>query len=175
MILLITAEDIQNSTNLSNFVDITKIEKSIKFIQDSKIKVAIGEDLLNALIIAVKDLRELGTPLTPEFELLLKGNDIFNGLIFAISWFAYSEYINWANLNDTQTGIRKYKDENSEFATNEEMSALRKDIITKAEFYTREVIGFLNDNLIDYPLYKPKCNSKPNFFIGSIGKYKRKY
>lgn len=175
MVLLITAQDIQNSTNLSDFVDISKIEKSIKFIQDSKIKVAIGEDLLNALILAVKELRDLGTPLTPEFDLLLNGDDTFNGLIFAISWFAYSEYINWANFNDTQTGIRKYKDENSENASNEEMASLRKDIITKAEFYTREVVGFLNKNNIDYPLFEVKCTQKPSFFIGSIGTHKKRY
>lgn len=178
MILLITAQDIQDSTNLSEFVDIKKIEKSIKFIQDSKIKVAIGEELLNALILAVKDLRDNGTPLTPEFDILLNGNDTFNGLVYAISWYAYSEYINWANYNDTQTGIRKYKDENSENASNEEMSALRKDIITKAEFYTREVVEFLKLNYIDYPLFKLKCNKNPNFFIGSVKKYqypKRRY
>jgi hypothetical protein len=91
-----------------------------------------------------------------------------------IAWRAYSEYIGFSNADETPTGTRKFKDENSDLLSDVEMYARQRNIVSKVTFYRGEMINFIKQAKENYPtkypLYTERCIEEFSFGITSVDK-----
>lgn len=91
-----------------------------------------------------------------------------------LAWQTYMNYVGFANLNSTPTGIREFNDENSSIATDVKMYAFEKKILEKVNFYRGEMINFIkaaqaNDST-KYPLWEELCREEFSFGITAADK-----
>lgn len=93
-----------------------------------------------------------------------------------IAWQAYQYYVTRANTYETRTGIRVYKEENSDAASDKTMGERVAEAKTSAIFYRDKMLNFLNEQQrIDstkYPLYTNHCSTgrTSGFGISGVGK-----
>lgn len=88
---------------------------------------------------------------------------------------AHQTFVYWtleANLKPTRSGIRVHTEDNSEAASDTQMSVLLKDRKQEAEYYAQLLVDFMDNHAADYPLYNRKCvTSKGNaFHISAVRK-----
>jgi len=91
-----------------------------------------------------------------------------------LAWRTYSEYCGFGNGDETPTGTRKFKDDNSDLLSDVEMYARQKNISSKVKFYRGEMINFIlaaqaNDST-KYSLYEEKCIEEFSFGITAADK-----
>lgn len=91
-----------------------------------------------------------------------------------LSWLTYFEYLKFSNADATPTGIRQFRDDNSNILPNLELAAFEKNVREKSIFYKHRMLNFLRDAISNdgtkYTLYKEKCNDVFGFAITSIDK-----
>lgn len=80
-----------------------------------------------------------------------------------LAWTAYADYIVKANSYETRTGVRTYKEENSDAASDGVMNTRIKKAAEKAQFYKGNMINYIlqqqNISVLNFPLYTKDCNN----------------
>jgi|SRR5688572_14065493 len=77
-------------------------------------------------------------------------------------FIAHQAFVFWtleANFKPTRSGIRVHSEDNSEAASDAQMSMLLKDRKQSAEYYAKLLVDFLNYHASDYPLYESNCKT----------------
>lgn len=92
-------------------------------------------------------------------------------------FIAHQAFVYWtleANYKPTRSGIRVYSEDNSEPATDIQMSVLLKDRKQDAEYYANLLVDYMNNHAEDLPLYQRDCktSSTNSFHISAV---KRKH
>jgi len=145
---LITYAYFKEETDISSVVENTKLDNPIKNAQD-RLKVLIGASFYDEIVSQVITL-----PKTLSTD---------NGVLFDpyikqfLAWQGYYFYIVKANTYETRIGVRVFKEDNSDPASDKimgEQIALAKQNVV---FYKEALINFLNGakraNSSIYPLY----------------------
>lgn len=91
-----------------------------------------------------------------------------------LAWKTYFEYLGFSNSDETPTGTRKFKDDNSELLSDVELFARQRNVGTKVNFYKGELLSFLKlaqeKDSTKYPKYEQKCNEEFSFGITAVSK-----
>lgn len=91
-----------------------------------------------------------------------------------LAWQTYFIYLKFANVNATPTGIRAFKDENSDLASDIQMYSLEKNVKARADKYKFGIINFLKESQTNdeskYPLWEESCKDVMSFAITSVDK-----
>lgn len=85
-----------------------------------------------------------------------------------LAWATYFNYLKFANVDATPTGIRTFSDDNSSIATDIQMLSLEKHVRSERDKYKGRMIGFLDTNTTKYPLYTSSCRDEISFAITSV-------
>ncbi len=89
-----------------------------------------------------------------------------------LAWQTYFNYLKFANVEATPSGIRSFKDENSDIASDIQMYSLEKNVRTQADFYKYQMINFLKESQANdstkYPLWENDCKEYMSFAITSV-------
>lgn len=165
---LITYAYMRKETDISQNVENDVLDNRIKRAQDQL------EFLIGRLFYA--ELVSQGTTTPTSFS---SDNEAFFDPYVKqfIAWQAYQYYITRANTYETRTGVRVYKEENSDAASDKTMGERVAEAKTSAVFYRDKMLNFLNEQQrIDstkYPLYENNCNAgrkSSGFGISGVGK-----
>lgn len=98
-----------------------------------------------------------------------------------LAWQAYEYYIVRANTYETRMGIRIYKEDNSDAASDKTIGEMVARAKEDSQFYKGKMINFLLESQKvtagSYPLYTDKCGEKmgPGFQITAINGRSNKY
>lgn len=91
-----------------------------------------------------------------------------------LAWQTYYHYLKFANFNPTPTGLRAFKDENSDLLDDVKMHSVEKIIMARANNYKFQIINFLNESQSNdstkYPLWEDNCKEEMSFAITAIDK-----
>jgi hypothetical protein len=91
-----------------------------------------------------------------------------------LAWQTHFNYLKFANVNATPSGIRTFKDDNSDLASDIQMYSLEKHVRARADFYKYEIINFLKEQQANdedkYPLWEDNCKEQFSFAITAIDK-----
>lgn len=89
-----------------------------------------------------------------------------------LAWQTNFYFQKFSNSSSTPTGIREFKDENSDLLSDVKMFSYEKNIRERAVFYKDEIINFLREARINdanaYPLWKDICQDNFSFAITSV-------
>jgi len=110
-------------------------------------------------------------------DTLSADNDAFyedSGLKKYLAWQAYFNYLKFANVNATPTGIRTFNDDNSALATDIQMYSLEKNVLSNVNRYKGMMVNYLalaqSKDSTKYPLYRERCRDEYSFGITPIDK-----
>jgi hypothetical protein len=176
MIQLISRESLNEITQFSQYVEDDYVEQLVTDCQIAYVKPLLCNDLFAELL-----TQKEGTTLTPENELLLYGNDsTFFGVTRYLAWLCFAQWLRMGNSKPTQTGLQKLTSQYSEQAPDTEKQDKINFAESRADFFRKEVIQFLNDNKADYPTWcaESDCNdnTQATFNISSVrGVWRRGY
>lgn len=99
-------------------------------------------------------------------------NTLYNPYIKQfIAWQANVYWTMEANFKPTRSGFRVHSEENSVAVTDEQLSMILKDRKQQAEYYVKALVGFLENNSENYPLYDSNCGRKSignSFHISAV-------
>lgn len=91
-----------------------------------------------------------------------------------LAWQTYFNYLKFANVEATPTGIRQFTDENSTVADDIKMYSLEKNVLAEANRKKFAITNFLKETRLNdstsYPLWTNKCTSEMSFAITSVDK-----
>jgi hypothetical protein len=163
--LFISQEDFQNRVDLSGNVLSKYIIPNIAIVQDRYIRKILCDDFYNELINQINS-----DTLTPDNKTLVD-----NYIKPAMVYRSYARYVATANVYSSVSGLRKYKEDDSDAAERDDLIPLIKQAESDATFYERELIEFLDNNEDSYLTWKNKCKcnnikSATNFKFSRIGK-----
>lgn len=163
--LFISQEDFKDRVDLSDNVLSKYILPNIASVQDRYIKKILCKDFYDELIEQVD-----ADTLTSANETLVD-DYIKPAMVFR----AYARYIATANIYNTASGFRKFREDNSDIAENSDMTALLSQAESDAMYYEKELYDYLENNEDDYPTYRDNCKCSKtkglaNFKITAIGK-----
>lgn len=88
-------------------------------------------------------------------------------------FIAHQAYVYWtleANTKPTRSGIRVHSEDNSEAASDAQMSVLLKDRKQNAEYYANLLVDYMDNHASDLPLYESKCRTRTtnSFHISAV-------
>ncbi len=93
-----------------------------------------------------------------------------------LAWNAYFYSLGFTQLKSTPTGLRTFKDENSELATDLQLFSVEKNVKRRADAYKNMMIDFLrleqSKDSTKYPKWEDNCKTEFQFGISSISKTK---
>lgn len=145
---LITYAYFRSITDVSESVDDKTITPKLKMAQD-RLKFLIGRPFYDELSSQYPnsfsdDNLAFYDPQVKEF----------------LAWQTYAFYIPKANVFESRTGLRIFKENNSDAASDKQVGALISLANENAEFYKGQLINFLTEqqklNSTKYPLYTEK-------------------
>jgi hypothetical protein len=91
-----------------------------------------------------------------------------------LAWQTYFNYLKFANVNATPTGIRTFNDENSSLASDIQMYSLEKHVLQESNKYKFQMINYLKEQQANdstkFPLYENQCKQEMSFSITAIDK-----
>lgn len=91
-----------------------------------------------------------------------------------LAWHTYFNYLKFANVDATPTGIREFNDENSSIASDVKMYSLEKNILARANTYKYRMLNFIKlkqtESSSNFPLYTERCKPLFSFGITSVEK-----
>lgn len=91
-----------------------------------------------------------------------------------LAWQTYFNYLKFANVESTPSGVRAFNDANSTLATDIQMYSLEKNVLARANRYKYEIVNFLNESQANdstkYPLWEDECREQMSFSITSVDK-----
>ena len=77
-----------------------------------------------------------------------------------LCYYAFARYISMRSVSDTATGFVQKTNEYSTPASDKTITRIATEARNLASAYARELIAYLNDNSVDYPLWKNNCTSE---------------
>jgi hypothetical protein len=136
-----------------------------------------------ALKIAQMDLEDvLGVEFYEQIEsqfdaetLSIDNDALYEGYIKDyLAWQTYLHYLKFANVEATPTGIRTFKDENSDLATDLQLYSVEKNVLDMANRYKYRMINFLkleqSKDSTKYSLWTDQCKEQFSFGFSAIDK-----
>ena len=91
-----------------------------------------------------------------------------------LAWQTYFNYLKFANVEATPTGIRTFRDDNSDIASDIQMYSLEKNVMARAVKYRNDIINFLRESQLNtstkYPLWTESFREEMSFAITSVDK-----
>jgi hypothetical protein len=91
-----------------------------------------------------------------------------------LAWQTYAHYLKFAPFDATPTGLRAFKDDNSDLLDDVRQTSAEKNIATRATQMKNNIINFIRKAQANastkYPLFKNKCDSGFSFGITSVDK-----
>lgn len=92
-----------------------------------------------------------------------------------LAWKTYFNYLKFANVDATPTGIRAFDDDNSTLASDIQMASLEKNILREVQKYKGRMITFIklekSKVSTKYPLFEDSCvREEFSFAITSVHK-----
>lgn len=150
MTYLITYAYFRSVTDVSESIDDKTITPKLKMAQD-RLKFLIGRKFYDQLTSQYPnytgDNLAFYDPQVKEF----------------LAWQTYAFYIPKANIYESRTGLRIFKEQNSDAASDKQVGALINLANENAEFYKGQLINFLTEqqklDSTKYPLYTEKWAS----------------
>lgn len=127
---------------------------------------------------------ELGRPFYEEIETQYSANPqtlsadnlslYTNYIKDFLAWQTYFNYLKFANVEATPTGIRTFNDENSSIAGDIQMHSLEKNVLAEAKKKKYNMINYIKEvkanDSTKFPLYTSSCKEYMSFAITSIDK-----
>jgi len=156
MIDLIPIAYLNEACFLSLNTDDKKYRMCLKMSQDD-IKVLLGTAFYE----------EIETQYTDD-NLTEANQKVYDTLKDVLAWKTYFNYLKFANVDSTPTGMRIFSEENSSLASDVQMYSLEKNVRARAEQYTGVMLGILKSKPSDYPLWSGCGKSNFGFAITSV-------
>jgi hypothetical protein len=145
--LFINVKDLKRKSIISGNIDGDKIIQFIEVAQDTAIQNYLGGKLYKKMqSLIVNDT--LTDAENANYKLLL--TDYIKPMLI---WYTQANYIPFAAYTVSNGGIFKRSPENTNEASQEEISLLTAKVTDTADFYTRRFIDFMNYNSTLYPEY----------------------
>lgn len=166
MVKLITYSYLRSETDISPSVENAVLDNPIKWAQD-RLKFLLGRDFYD-------EVYGQGSTTTTTFT--ANNAALFDPYIKQyLAWQAYEFYITKANTYETRTGVRQFKEENSDPASDGQMNTRVKLAKEQAQFYKGEMINYIirqqNRGSSYFPLYTCQGQNFGNGFgISSVSK-----
>jgi hypothetical protein len=161
--LFISISDFKDRVDLNQTILQKYIIPNIALVQDRYVKKILCTDFYNELLEQVEE-----STLTTANETLMTYY-IKPYMVYR----SYARYTVGANIYSTNAGFRKFKEDNSDSASNSDMNGIVSQADSDAQYYENELTQFLEDNASDYPTWATECNctkkSITNFKISKIG------
>lgn len=158
MINLIPLSYLNEACFLSLNVDPKKYQMLLKIAQDNL------KQLLGAEFYAQIETQYDTTTFSTDNDALYEGY-----IKDYLAWRTYYEYCGFSNADETPTGTRKFKDENSDLLSDVELYSRQKNIGLKVSMYRGEMISFLRleqeKDSTKYPMWEEKCREEFSFGI----------
>lgn len=161
MIDLIPMSYLNEVCFLSLNTDDKKYRMCLKMAQDD-MKILLGTDFYNQI-----EMQYTAGSFTPANQTL------YDSMRDVLAWKTYFNYLKFANVDATPTGIRTFDDENSSLANDVQMYSLEKNVRARAQQYEGIMIGILKAKPSDYLLWKNCSKSNFGFAITSVSKCDR--
>mgnify|MGYP006262577661 CR=1 FL=1 len=151
---LITYAYLKEETDISSIVDNTKLDNPIKNACD-RLKFLIGTAFYNELVSQV-----ITTPKTLSTDNLAFFDPYVKQFL---AWQAYQFYISKANTYETRVGVRIFKEDNSDPASDKIMGEQISLAKQQLQIYKDGMINFLRTEQrlspSKYPLYTQTCGN----------------
>lgn len=97
---------------------------------------------------------------------------LFDRIKLFMAWQTNFYYQKFANVSSTPTGLREFKDDNSDLLSDVKMFSYEKNIKERSDAYRNDIINFLSEarssDPNSYPLWKNKCKEEMDFAITSV-------
>lgn len=166
-ISIVTPEEVKEWVDLSLYVDADKLTRCIIIAQDRYVKPILCTDLFDELIAQIE-----GGTVTTDFQSLI------DKIVPYLSFRAYSRYLNGANIDSTEKGLRTWKEDNSDVITDRRLGELISQSDQDAMTYEHDLKLFLSNNKACFSPFYDNCGcdstSSGGFKITSIGRKARK-
>ena len=140
---LITEQDLKENTGISLTLNIDLLRPYIIQSQELELKTFICEDLFNELI-----------DQTTNNTLTSDNSDLMELIKPALILSSFYRALLWLGIRIVDSGIVRKDGTNSTSLTDEEVNNRRNQVKSDAHRYWNEMMKFLNDNSIKYPLYE---------------------
>lgn len=147
---LLTEQELKNWTDIPNNLSTKLFATIITQAQDMHIRTVLGEDLFSELLEQVENSTETALNLT-----LLNGDDrLFRGLKPALAWWVAYNLYPFLHSKVSPTGIQTKSTEDATAIDSQMLAMRRKMAKAKAEYYSQQLICYLEENDTDYPLFR---------------------
>lgn len=91
-----------------------------------------------------------------------------------LAWQTYFNYLKFANVEATPSGIRQFNDDNSSIVDDVKMYSLEKNVYNEATSRKFAMVNFIKESQSNlstaYPLWEDKCKKEMSFSITSVDK-----
>jgi len=145
--LLINQQAIASRTEASVFISWDKIRPSAEESQIEYTLPVLCQDLYDELL-----LQDSTSTLTPENEVLKQR------VLDALVWWTLYKALPFIQYELRSKGLMQHLDETGTSVNGSAFSIMQAGYRSRGEFYNRQLIKFLNDNIADYPLFMGCCN-----------------
>lgn len=89
-----------------------------------------------------------------------------------LAWETYWNYLKFSQSDATPTGLRQFKDENSDILSDMKLAALEKNVQQQANTYKNKLINYLKNeqdkDSTAFPLWDEPCRSEFSFGITAV-------
>lgn len=163
---IITPEQLIEWVDIALIIDPDKITRNIRVAQDRFVKPILCTDLYEELLTQIES-----GDVTTDFQNLIDAISPY------LAFRAYSRYLNSANIDSTEKGLRSWKEDNSDVITDRRLGELISQADQDAITYEQDLKIFLNKNKTCFSPFYDNCgcgSSSGSFKITSIGKAARK-
>lgn len=166
-VAIITPENMSEWVDITLNIDAEKLKRHIIVAQDRFLKPILCKALLDELLTQIEN-----GDVTSDYQLLI------DAITPALSFWAYSRYLNTSSLDSTEKGLRTWKEDNSDVITDKRLGELIKQADQDALSYEYGLKLFLSNNASCYSPFYDNCGcdnaSSGGFKITSIGKGAKK-
>ena len=157
--LIITRQDLTDYCGFSELLEAKAIEPYIFTVQYQYVKALLCPDLYSQILDEIAS----NTLSYENIDLIYgKSNEQFQGVLPYLCWLAFREYLTLSGARSTQSGLKIYKSETTEQPTPAQLDTIIRNVNDKVNFYRAEIMGFLEKNKEDYPLWNCDCGQKFN-------------
>lgn len=155
MTKLITYAYMISETDISSSVENSRLDNPIKWAMD-QLKFVLGRELYDEVY---------GQATTTPTTFSTNNAALFDPYIKQfLAWTAYHDYVRTANSYETRTGVRTFKEENSEPGNEEVVNMRVRKAMDKAQFYKGAMVNYIierqNVSSSNFPLYNVDCNNQ---------------
>lgn len=168
-ILFKTIDDLKKYISVTKSYDIEEFGTKVDFAVNKYLKKWLGKTQLDAIIAAYD--ASPGTPLTTQQQLLV------DKIQPSLAHFVFYEHIPYAQIVIDDSGITRKENENYKTAYANQITKLSQSAITSGYDTLEMLLGFMEDNEADYPLWTndDAYTKNKEFFINSSVDFAEQY